>query len=101
MGIDVKLGFCPLFRPLDRAVWWLEFLMRHPKHLHPRSPVHDLRTHEFLLLDVFAFLAAVFLLLAYVVVKMVRCCCCRGAGKEKVSSAAEFKHKYQQRKKKD
>ncbi len=29
-------------RPLDRAVWWLEFLIRHPGKNHMRSPVHDL-----------------------------------------------------------
>ena len=30
-------------KPLDRAVWWIEYLIRHPKlGEYMRSPVHDL-----------------------------------------------------------
>ncbi len=84
-------------RPLDRAVWWLEFLLRHPKAAQQlRSPVHDLTwyrkskqdkrslpppflkkyfasvRYQYFLLDVIAFLAISLSLLALVLWKLVK-----------------------------
>ncbi len=89
-------------RPLDRAVWWLEFVMRHPRHLHPRSPVHDLSWHQFLLLDVVAFVGAVSALAVLVVVKVVSWCCCgRGGSTKRAARGGGHTDKSDKRKKRD
>ena len=54
-----KLQNLILDRPiaaLDNAVWWLEYLLRHPSNLDMRSPVHDLSWYQYLLLDVLSIL---------------------------------------------
>ena len=57
-------------RPLDRAVWWIEHIMRHPD-LYPRkSPVHQLSWYQYFLLDVIA-LYLFILYLTYKIVKMI------------------------------
>lgn len=71
-------------KPLDRAVWWIEHVMRHPKMYEGRSPVHQLFWFQYLLLDVFAFLA----LILYVIFKavkfvFVKLCCSRLSNKSK------------------
>ena len=68
-------------RPLDRAVWWIEHLIRHPKlGQYMRSPVHDLAWHQYFLLDVMALIGGALLLTAFILYKLVRCICCRGRG---------------------
>merc|ERR1712173_483980 len=42
-------------KPLDRAIWWIEHIMRHPKLYEGKSPVHKLYWFQYLLLDVLAF----------------------------------------------
>ena len=39
-------------RPLDRAIWWVEHVMRHPTMYAGKSPVHKLYWHQYFLLDV-------------------------------------------------
>ena len=51
--------------PLDRAVWWAEYVIRHNGAKHPRSAAIDLAWYQYLLLDIVAFL---FILLAVTVV---------------------------------
>lgn len=65
-------------KPLDRAVWWLEYLLRHPNLIdRVRPPVHDLYWFQYFLLDVLAFILIVLLLVAYAVWKCVSCIFCR------------------------
>ena len=56
-----------LTRPTDRAVWWVEHLMRHPKMYQGRSPVHKLHWFQYFLLDVIAF----YVFVIYLAVKFV------------------------------
>ena len=72
-------------RPLDRAVWWIEHVMRHPTLYVRRSPVHNLTWYQYLLLDVFAFFAALQALVTVVTYKILACCCCRKKRTELVS----------------
>jgi len=51
--------------PLDRAVWWAEYVIRHNGAKHLRSTAIDLPWYQYLLLDIVAFL---FILLAVTVV---------------------------------
>ncbi|XP_058403170.1 UDP-glucuronosyltransferase 2B31-like isoform X2 [Diceros bicornis minor] len=63
-------------KPLDRAVFWIEFVMRHKgtKHLRPAS--HDLTWFQYHSLDVIGFLLACVATAVFVIGK---CClyCCR------------------------
>jgi len=62
---------------MDKAVWWLEFLIRH-RGGNPFYPkVHDLAWYEYFLLDVLAFVSLVILLTCYLTYKLVCCLCCR------------------------
>jgi glucuronosyltransferase len=64
-------------KPLDRAVWWIEHIMRHPTLYSGRSPVHKLAWYQYLLLDVFALYAAIVALFGWIIYKVLACCCCR------------------------
>ncbi|XP_047422379.1 UDP-glucuronosyltransferase 2A3-like [Sciurus carolinensis] len=67
-------------KPLDRAVFWIEFVMRHKgaKHLRPAS--HDLTWFQYYSLDVIGFLLAC---VATVVFMVTKCCLfsCQKIGK--------------------
>ncbi|XP_028929295.1 UDP-glucuronosyltransferase 2A2 isoform X6 [Ornithorhynchus anatinus] len=67
-------------KPLDRAVFWIEFVMRHKgaKHLRPAS--HSLTWYQYHCLDVVAFLLGCAALGLFVV---ARCClfCCGKLGR--------------------
>ncbi len=73
--------------PLDRAVWWIEHLIRHPKFSeHMRSKVHDLAWYQYLLLDVAAVLIAIGVAVTFVVYKVVALLlglCCGSSGKKR------------------
>eukprot|EP00095_Tigriopus_kingsejongensis_P005737 maker-scaffold28_size608977-snap-gene-1.14 protein:Tk05737 transcript:maker-scaffold28_size608977-snap-gene-1.14-mRNA-1 annotation:"udp-glucuronosyltransferase 2c1" len=62
-------------RPLERAVWWLEYKLRYPGPTLLRSPVHDLTWYQYYLLDVFAFLAAIILGASFLWLKLCLCMC--------------------------
>ena len=62
-------------RPLDRAIWWMEHVMRHPKMYEGKSPVHRLSWYQYFLLDVIAF----FVTILYVIFRIfkflfMKCC---------------------------
>ncbi|KAM9331350.1 UDP-glucuronosyltransferase 2C1-like [Gastrophryne carolinensis] len=57
-------------KPLDRAVFWIEFVMRHKgaKHLRPAS--HDLTWYQYHSLDVIGFLLLCLFTVLYIIFKM-------------------------------
>lgn len=63
-------------KPLDRAVFWIEFVMRHKGAKHLRPAAHHLTWYQYHCLDVLAFL---FTSTAIAVFTVVKCClfCCR------------------------
>ena len=69
-------------KPLDRAVWWTEYVLRHNGAHHLRSSVMDLTWYQYLLLDVIGFLSLVILVvpyLTYIITQRIFCClrnCC-------------------------
>lgn len=71
-----KLLMDQINTPLDRAVWWIEHVMRHPKLYSGRSPVHKLYWFQYFLLDVIAFYLALIFILFMVFTKCLRICCC-------------------------
>ncbi|XP_050194766.1 UDP-glucuronosyltransferase 2C1-like isoform X4 [Myiozetetes cayanensis] len=64
-------------KPLDRAVFWIEFVMRHKgaKHLRPAS--HHLTWYQYHSLDVLAFLFTCVAITLFILVKCCLCCCRR------------------------
>ncbi|XP_063068425.1 UDP-glucuronosyltransferase-like isoform X2 [Engraulis encrasicolus] len=67
--------------PLDLAVYWTEFVMRHKGAAHLRPAAHDLNWVQYHSLDVLGFL---FIVIATVVLVTIKCCsfcirkCCGG-----------------------
>ncbi|KAM6150534.1 UDP-glucuronosyltransferase 2B31-like isoform 4-T4 [Erethizon dorsatum] len=63
-------------KPLDRAVFWIEFVMRHRGAKHLRVAAHDLSWFQYHSLDVIGFLLAC---VATVIIIIRKCClfCCQ------------------------
>ena len=58
-------------KPLDRAVFWIEFVMRHKGAKHLRPAAHDLTWFQYHSLDVIGFLLAC---VATVIFIIMKCC---------------------------
>eukprot|EP00088_Acartia_fossae_P000321 TRINITY_DN10124_c0_g1_i3.p1 TRINITY_DN10124_c0_g1~~TRINITY_DN10124_c0_g1_i3.p1 ORF type:complete len:524 (-),score=91.72 TRINITY_DN10124_c0_g1_i3:413-1984(-) len=74
--------------PLDHAVWWLEYLLRHPHNPRMRSPAKELYWFQYYLLDV----AGLVFLVLYIVYKILRTVfgllcglCCSRKSKQKTA----------------
>ncbi|XP_015717180.2 UDP-glucuronosyltransferase 2A2-like isoform X2 [Coturnix japonica] len=67
-------------KPLDRAVFWIEFVMRHKGAKHLRPAAHHLTWYQYHCLDVLAFLFTCAAIAGFILVK---CCkfCCRKCGR--------------------
>ncbi|XP_051046704.1 UDP-glucuronosyltransferase 1A5 isoform X2 [Phodopus roborovskii] len=63
--------------PLDLAVFWVEYVMRHKGAPHLRPAAHDLTWYQYHSLDVIGFLLAIVLTVVFVVYK----CCAYGCRK--------------------
>ncbi|XP_040213504.1 UDP-glucuronosyltransferase 1A5-like isoform X9 [Rana temporaria] len=79
--------------PLDLAVHWVEFVMRHKGAPHLRPAAHDLNWIQYHSIDVFAFLFAVLVTSLFISIKCCaftfRCCCRRKSSKGKSKSKKE------------
>nr|XP_034991736.1 UDP-glucuronosyltransferase 2A1-like isoform X2 [Zootoca vivipara] len=67
-------------KPLDRAVFWIEFVMRHKGAKHLRAAAHHLTWYQYHSLDVIAFLISCMAVFIFIAVK---CCSyfCRKCGR--------------------
>ena len=68
--------------PLSLAVWWLEYLLRHPHNPRMRPHSHQLYWFQYFLLDVLAALLLTSSLLISITYKLI-CWCCRRRNTEK------------------
>nr|WHM27967.1 UDP-glycosyltransferase family 468 member A3 [Frankliniella occidentalis] len=59
--------------PLERAVWWAEYVGRHRGAPHLRSPARDLYWHQVMMLDIAALLALAVLAVLLVAFLVVKC----------------------------
>ncbi|XP_040822608.1 UDP-glucuronosyltransferase 2B16-like isoform X4 [Ochotona curzoniae] len=57
-------------KPLDRAVFWIEHVMRHKGAKHLRVAAHDLTWYQYHSLDVIGFLLACVAIIIYLVIKL-------------------------------
>nr|CAI9707298.1 unnamed protein product [Rangifer tarandus platyrhynchus] len=62
-------------KPLDRAVFWIEFVMRHKGAKHLRPATHDLTWFQYHSLDVVGFLLACVATAMFVITKCCLFCC--------------------------
>uniref|UniRef100_A0A8D1NSZ3 UDP-glucuronosyltransferase n=1 Tax=Sus scrofa TaxID=9823 RepID=A0A8D1NSZ3_PIG len=62
-------------KPLDRAVFWIEFVMRHKGAKHLRPAAHDLTWYQYHSLDVIGFLLACVASSIFLVTKCFLFCC--------------------------
>lgn len=60
-------------KPLDEAMFWIEYVIRHKGTRHLRSPAIDVPFYKFYLLDVIAAMILGVLLLLYLILKAFRC----------------------------
>ena len=58
-------------KPMDRVIFWIEFVMRHKGAKHLRPLAHNLTWYQYHSLDVFGFLLACVAAMAFLAVK---CC---------------------------
>ena len=62
--------------PLERAVYWTEFVMRHKGAKHLRLGSRYLGPYQRAMIDVYGVIAAVILLPIALLVFVIRKCCC-------------------------
>lgn len=74
--------------PLERGVFWVEYVLRHKGAPHLRTAALDLAWYQYLLLDVIAFVIAVLLIIFLGLRFLVRKCMC---SKKKVSKVSKSK----------
>uniref|UniRef100_A0A3B5R5A2 UDP-glucuronosyltransferase 2B31-like n=2 Tax=Xiphophorus maculatus TaxID=8083 RepID=A0A3B5R5A2_XIPMA len=60
-------------KPLDRAMFWIEFVMRHKGAAHLRTESYKMSMIQYHSVDVLAFLLAIILLLLTVFISVVKC----------------------------
>ena len=72
-------------KPLDRAIFWIEFVMRHKGAKHLRPAAHNLTWFQYHSLDVIGFLLACVATVVFVITKCCLVCLWKFAktGKEK------------------
>ncbi|XP_055841021.1 UDP-glucosyltransferase 2-like [Episyrphus balteatus] len=58
-------------RPLDTAVWWVEYVLRNPDPSHLRSPAHKLNIFQATSLDCLAFMLFVIVGANFLIVKLL------------------------------
>ena len=59
--------------PLDRAVWWLEYLLRHPHNPDMKPVTHELNWLQYFLLDVIAAILLILTIIFLLIVKIISC----------------------------
>lgn len=57
---------------VDKAIWWIEYVIRHKGTEHLRSPAADMTLYEYFMLDVILFLFSIFVMLSYLTYTIFR-----------------------------
>lgn len=56
---------------VDKAVWWIEYVLRHGDVSHLRSPAAKMSFFEYFMIDVVLFLLFIVIAVYFVIVKLV------------------------------
>ncbi|XP_045563925.1 UDP-glucuronosyltransferase 2C1 isoform X3 [Salmo salar] len=70
--------------PLDTALFWIEFVMRHKGAAHLRTESYRMPWYSYHSVDVMVFLLAVVLLIMLTTVAIIRCLCFRMCSRQKI-----------------
>ncbi|KAI7802612.1 UDP glucuronosyltransferase 5 family, polypeptide F1 isoform X2 [Triplophysa rosa] len=70
-------------KPLESAIFWTEFVMRHKGAAHLRTEAYKMPWYSYYSVDVVGFLMCVVLLTVFVVFNIIRCLCCRCVKRKK------------------
>ncbi|XP_057376045.1 UDP-glycosyltransferase UGT5-like [Daphnia carinata] len=62
--------------PLDRVIYWIEYVIRHDGAPHLRTASRKLSLHQRFLFDVMLFVVLIAILMSYVFVRVLRYFCC-------------------------
>lgn len=76
-------------QPLDLAVFWSEFVMRHKGAAHLRVAAHDLNWIQYHSLDVVGFLLAIVVVVLWVALKSCLFCARKCCGKRITKKKSE------------
>lgn len=68
--------------PIDSAIYWVEYVVRHKGAHHFRSAALDLTWYQYYMLDVLLFLFASTTAVLYALVKLCKKVCCKRAQKK-------------------
>ncbi|PSN31187.1 hypothetical protein C0J52_27107 [Blattella germanica] len=58
--------------PIERLIWWTEYVVRHKGTTHMRSAALDLEWYQYLLLDIVVFLLLIFLIIIFILYHSLR-----------------------------
>ncbi|XP_044734448.1 UDP-glycosyltransferase UGT5-like [Chrysoperla carnea] len=59
-------------KPLNRAIWWIEYVIRHGGARHLRCPAADLPWYKYLLLDIIGFILGIMIFSLVVIVCLIK-----------------------------
>lgn len=62
-------------KPLDRAIWWIEYVLRHKGAAHLRSPAADMSWFKLLSLDVISFLTGCIIFVLIILIYLMKFTC--------------------------
>ncbi|XP_056334976.1 UDP glucuronosyltransferase 5 family, polypeptide F1 [Danio aesculapii] len=68
-------------KPLDSALFWTEFVMRHRGAAHLRTDSYKMPWYSYHSVDVGAFLVSILCFIVFIMFKVVKCLCCRFCAK--------------------
>ncbi|XP_044755769.1 UDP-glucosyltransferase 2-like isoform X2 [Coccinella septempunctata] len=71
MHIEKLMNDSPV-KGIDKAIWWIEYVIRHKGAKHLRSPSMDIPWYQYLLLDVMAVIFSVLALLIFIIYKLAK-----------------------------
>lgn len=63
--------------PLDRALWWIDWVLRHPNDEVFRNPALDMNIFQRQSIDVIVFLTIVFSIISAIIVNLIIFCFCK------------------------
>lgn len=70
-------------KPIDRAVWWIEYMLRNPDSSHLRTPTIELGFVRANSLDLYAILVSFVFLVSFIIFHSVMKLCTLGRGGDK------------------
>ncbi|KAK5645049.1 hypothetical protein RI129_006349 [Pyrocoelia pectoralis] len=79
-------------KPIDRAMYWIEYVLRHNGAPHLRTSALNLRWFQVLCLDVIVFIAFVVFIVIFAICKVIKIACRKGPKKLKLQNKAKKKN---------